>query len=621
MKLGIKILLALWMSALCMTSCAAVAGGLIGGLTASATIVGVQMAANKKKPDAKKPKKKRNRRHRQAEAAPVPPLTEEQQRKFDYYYLEAIRLKQAGDYDAAFDLLQHSLAINPHDASALYELAQYYLYLKQPERAEAALEQSVAAAPDNYWFAQALSQIYLQQNEADKATALLEDMVQRFSTRIDPLYSLLEIYNQQEDYDRVLDVLNLLEQRMGKNEQLSLEKFRIYLRKGDNKRAFGEMENLVAEYPQDLRYRVVLGDVYLQNGKKDEAYDIYQQVLAEEPDNAMAMYSLASYYEETGQDSLYQQQLDSLLLNRKVTPDIKSNIMRQLIIRNEQVDGDSLRIITLFDRIMQQDPDEPDLPMLYAQYLLSKGMNQQSLPVLRRVLDIDPTNTAARMTLLGEAVRQKDYKGIVNLCEAGIESNPDMLEFYYYLAFGYIQEDNRTDDVLSTCQKALAHVTPESKKEVVSEFYAIMGDSYHTKGMTEQAFAAYDSALVYNPDNIVVLNNYAYYLSLERRDLDRAEEMSYRTVKAEPGNATYLDTYAWVLFEKGNYAEARLYIDDAMKNGGGESSGVAEHCGDIYYMTGDVDGALKYWKQAWDMGIRTDVLKEKIEKKKYIPAD
>ena len=621
MKLGIKILLALWMSALCMTSCAAVAGGLIGGLTASATIVGVQMAANKKKPDAKKPKKKRNRRHRQAEAAPVTPLTEEQQRKFDYYYLEAIRLKQAGDYDAAFDLLQHSLAINPHDASALYELAQYYLYLKQPERAEAALEQSVAAAPDNYWFAQALSQIYLQQNEADKATALLEDMVERFSTRLDPLYSLLEIYNRQEDYDRVLDVLNQIEQRTGKNEQLSLEKFRIYLRKGDNKRAFGEMENLVAEYPKDLRYRVVLGDVYLQNGKKDEARDIYQQVLAEEPDNAMAMYSLAGYYEETGQDSLYQQQLDSLLLNRKVTTDVKSNVMRQLIIRNEQAGGDSLRIITLFDRIMQQDPDEPDLPMLYAQYLLSKGMNQQSLPVFKRVLDIDPTNTAARMTLLGEAVRQKDYKGIVNLCEAGIESNPDMLEFYYYLAFGYIQEDNRTDDVLSTCQKALAHVTSESKKEVVSEFYAIMGDTYHTKGMTEQAFAAYDSALVYNPDNIVVLNNYAYYLSLERRDLDRAEEMSYRTVKAEPGNATYLDTYAWVLFEKGNYAEARLYIDDAMKNGGGESSGVAEHCGDIYYMTGDVDGALKYWKQAWDMGIRTDVLKEKIEKKKFIPAD
>lgn len=621
MKLGIKILLALWMSALCMTSYAAIVGGLTGGPVASAAIAGAHTTANKKKPDAKKPKKKRNKQKRQTEAAPVPQLTEEQQRKFDYYFLEAIRLKQAGDYDAAFDLLQHSLAINPHDASALYELAQYYLYLKQPARATATIEQAVAADPDNYWYAQALSQLYLQQNEAEKATVLLEDMVQRFSTRIDPLYSLLEIYNQQEDYDRVLDVLNLLEQRMGKNEQLSLEKFRIYLRKGDNKRAFGEMENLVAEYPQDLRYRVVLGDVYLQNGKKEEAYDIYQQVLAEEPDNAMAMYSLASYYEETGQDSLYQQQLDSLLLNRKVTPDIKSNIMRQLIIRNEQADGDSLRIITLFDRIMQQDPDEPDLPMLYAQYLLSKGMNQQSLPVLRRVLDIDPTNTAARMTLLGEAVRQKDYKGIVNLCEAGIESNPDMLEFYYYLAFGYIQEDNRTDDVLSTCQKALAHVTPESKKEVVSEFYAIMGDSYHTKGMTEQAFAAYDSALVYNPDNIVVLNNYAYYLSLERRDLDRAEEMSYRTVKAEPGNATYLDTYAWVLFEKGNYAEARLYIDDAMENGGGESSGVAEHCGDIYYMTGDVDGALKYWKQAWDMGIRTDVLKEKIEKKKYIPAD
>ena len=124
MKLGIKILLALWMSALCMTSYAAIVGGLPGGPVASAAIAGAHTTANKKKPDAKKPKKKRNKQKRQAEAAPVPQLTEEQQRKFDYYFLEAIRLKQAGDYDAAFDLLQHSLAINPHDASALYELAQ-----------------------------------------------------------------------------------------------------------------------------------------------------------------------------------------------------------------------------------------------------------------------------------------------------------------------------------------------------------------------------------------------------------------------------------------------------------------------------------------------------------------
>ena len=107
-------------------------------------------------------------------------------------------------------------------------------------------------------------------------------------------------------------------------------------------------------------------------------------------------------------------------------------------------------------------------------------------------------------------------------------------------------------------------------------------------------------------------------MSVERRDLDKAEEMSYKTVKAEPNNATYLDTYAWILFEKGNYAEARIYMDNAMKSDEEKSDVVVEHCGDIYFMTGDVEGALKYWKKALEMGSESKTLKEKIEKKKYI---
>jgi tetratricopeptide (TPR) repeat protein len=236
---------------------------------------------------------------------------------------------------------------------------------------------------------------------------------------------------------------------------------------------------------------------------------------------------------------------------------------------------------------------------------------------LKKVLDIDPTNTAARMTLLGDAVRREDYKQVIDLCIPGTESNPDMLEFYFYLAIAYNQAE-RQDDALATCKKALERVTDKSKKEMVSDFYAVMGDIYHSKDQNVQAYAAYDSALVYNPSNIGALNNYAYYLSVERRDLDKAEEMSYKTVKAEPNNATYLDTYAWILFEKGNYAEARLYIDNAIKSDGEKSDVIIEHSGDIYYMTGDVDGAVKFWKQALKMGSKSKSLQKKIDKKKYI---
>ncbi|MDE6822346.1 tetratricopeptide repeat protein [Bacteroides acidifaciens] len=545
-------------------------------------------------------------------------VTAEQQRKYDYFFLEAMRMKEKKEYDAAFGLLQHCLDINPGASSALYEVSQYYMFLRQVPQGQAALEQAVAYAPDNYWYSQGLVNLYQQQNELDKAVVLLEKMVTRFPTKQEPLFSLLDIYSRQEKYNDVISTLNRLEKRLGKNEQLSMEKFRIYLQMKDDKKAFQEIESLVQEYPMDMRYQVILGDVYLQNGKKEEAYETYQKVLAAEPDNPMALFSMASYYEQTGQKELYQQQLDTLLLNKKVAPDTKINVMRQIIVENEQsATKDSTQVIALFDRVMKQDLDDPQVPMLYAQYLLSKNMEQEAVPVLEQVVDLDPANKAARLMLVSAAVKKEDYKQIIKVCEPGIEATPDALELYYYLAIAYHQAE-QTDSVLNVCNRALKHVTPDTRKEVVSDFYSIMGDIYHTKNQMAEAYAAYDSALVYNPSNIGALNNYAYYLSVERRDLDKAEEMSYKTVKAEPNNSTYLDTYAWILFEKGNYAEARIYIDNAMKSDGEKSDVIVEHCGDIYFMTGDVEGALKYWKQALEMGSESKTLKQKIEKKKYI---
>lgn len=602
------------LSTLLLTSCMAaqVVGSVAGG---TAVVSGYALGTNAV---AKKVKKKKDKKRKLRKENVVPQLTAEQQRKYDYFFLEAMRMKEKKEYDAAFGLLQHCLDINPNASSALYEVSQYYMFLRQVPQGQDALEKAVAYAPDNYWYSQGLVNLYQQQNELDKAVVLLEGMVTRFPAKQEPLFSLLDIYSRQEKYTDVISTLNRLEKRLGKNEQLSMEKFRIYLQMKDDKKAFQEIESLVQEYPMDMRYQVILGDVYLQNGKKEEAYEIYQKVLAAEPDNPMALFSMASYYEQTGQKELYQQQLDTLLLNKKVTPDTKINVMRQIIVENEQSSAkDSTQVIALFDRMMKQDQDDPQVPMLYAQYLLSKNMEQEAVPVLEQVVDLDPTNKAARLMLVSAAVKKEDYKQIIKVCEPGIEATPDALDLYYYLAIAYHQAE-QADSVLSVCNRALEHITPDTRKEIISDFYSIMGDIYHTKKQMKEAYAAYDSALVYNPSNIGALNNYAYYLSVERRDLDKAEEMSYKTVKAEPNNSTYLDTYAWILFEKGNYAEARIYIDNAMKSDGEKSDVIVEHCGDIYFMTGDVEGALKYWKQAQKMGSESKTLKQKIEKKKYI---
>lgn len=556
-------------------------------------------------------------------------LTFEQRRKFDYYFLEAVRLKEKGELDAAFDMYGHCLGIDSLSAAVRYELAQFYIYLGRTQKGEGYLQKAVALAPDNYWYKQTLASQFRKRGENELAVKVIEDMVERFPSRLEPLMELVDLYTRLKDYEQVIHTLNRLEELDGKSEQISIEKFRMFLQMGDSERAFSEMESLAQEYPYEMRYLTMLGDVYLENGKAQEAYDTFQKVLKEEPGYAPAMLSMASYYEKTGQDSLYQVQLDSVLLNQKVDNEVKANIMRQLIVHSERGDRDSTKIVGLFDSMLAQEQPDANVAMLAAQYLISKKMDDKAIPVLRQIIGIDPENKPAYLQLLSFAISKNDLEEVVDICTPAVEYMPDALEFYYYMGLAHYQQD-RNDEALEVFKKGIRQVNADSDKGMVSDFYAVLGDLYHTKKMNEHAYAAYDSALVYKDDNIGVLNNYAYFLSVEKKKLDKAEEMSYKTVKAEPTNNTYLDTYAWILFEKGKYAEARIYIDQAIQHGGTESSVVVEHCGDIYYHCGESEKALKYWIQAEEVAKKEaedknnarsaeelKLLKKKIANKKY----
>ena len=557
------------------------------------------------------------------------PLTYEQRRKYDYYFLEAVRMKQKGEYDAAFELYRHCLDIYPGSAATLYEISQFYMVLGQEEKSEQALKQAVRSDESNFWYKQTLAAYYQSKRDLPKAIAVYEDMAHQFPSRLEPLMALIELYNQTKSYQEVIKTLNRLEELDGKSEQISMEKFRMYLLMNNQEQAFQEIESLSKEYPYDMRYKTILGDVYLNNGHPHEAYDTYQKILKEEPGYAPALLSMASYYQKTGQDSLYHVQLDTILLNEDVESATKMDIMRQLIVQSEQTTKDSTQIVSLFNEILKRPQQNADLAMLCAQYLITKRMEKESVPVLHQVLALDPENKPARLQLLSYAIRDNNLDEVIKVASPALEYNPDAMEFYYYLGLAYYQKED-TDKALDVFQKGVKQVNAKSDKAIVSDFYAILGDIYNIKEMKAEAYAAYDSSLVYNPNNIATLNNYAYYLSVERKHLDKAEEMSYRTVKAEPENATYLDTYAWILFEKERYTEARIYIEQALKNGGDSSRVIVEHCGDIYYKLGEKEKALEYWKKADGMEVSTDDgstppteaeikrLKRKIALKRYI---
>ena len=559
----------------------------------------------------------------------VDPLTYEQRRKFDYYFLEAVRMKQKGEYDAAFQLYSHCLDIYPQSAAVLYEISQFYMFLGQESKGEEALKQAVRSDDTNFWYKQTLASYYQSKQNWLKAISVYEDMAQIFPSRLEPLLSLADLYNRTKSYDSLVSTLDRIEELDGKSEQVSMEKFRAYLQLDDMDKAFSEIQALVDEYPYDMRYRTVLGDVYLSNGRNEEAVKVYQDILREEPDYAPAMVSMASYYQKTGQDSLYNIQLDSILVNMNVDTKLKLDFMRQWILKSEQTDRDSTKIIRLFDTILTKEQPNADIPMLYAQYLITKKMEKESVPVLNKVLSLDPENKPARLQLLSYAIRDNNLDEVIRVATPALIYTPDAMEFYYYLGLAHYQKE-QTDEALDVFKKGVQQINEKSDKGIASDFYSILGDLYHSREMKAEAYAAYDSSLVYNPKNINTLNNYAYYLSVERVNLDKAEEMSFITVKAEPENSTYLDTYAWILFEKGRYTEARIYIEQAMENGGDSSQIIVEHCGDIYFKLGEKEKALELWKKALTLEASPEEgsvprpekeikrLKQKIALRKYI---
>lgn len=557
----------------------------------------------------------------------VTPLTAEQQRKFDMFFLEAVRQKEKGEYSAAYDLYRHCLDIQPHSSAVRYELAQFYAADEKDSLTQVNLEEAVAIDPDNYWYLQALGDLYLKEKQTDRAIAVYESIAARFPDKENALAGLLQIYTEKADYQNAINTLSKIETLEGPSEQLTMEKVRLYLLMKQNNLAYKELDDLCAKNPNDFRYRNLLAGLYIDNGDTDNGMKLLGEILRDDSLNASAHLTLASYYEKAGNDTLYNKEIKTVLLNPDLDSDTRLNVMRSLIAKSEQNAGkDSTRILNLFEVQLKMPQPNADLPMLCVQYMVLKKMPQATVqPVLEQILSIAPDNLPARLQLLSYYAKPEatnsDYESIIKICKPAISYNPDQLPFYYYLSIAYSQT-NRKDEAIGYLEKGRERVTAKSDPNMVSDLYGTLGDLYFQKKQLQKAYAAYDSSLVYKDDNILVLNNYAYYLSLYKERLDKAEEMSYRTIKSEPDNATYLDTYAWIMFVKGKYTQAHIYIDQALKNGGDKQSGIVEHAGDIYARLNKMTEAVDYWKKALKLGpddaVRKTKLQTKIRLKKYI---
>lgn len=544
-------------------------------------------------------------------------LTDEQQGRFDAFFMEAVRQKQLGNIEEAFDLYSHCLEINPTASAVLYELSQFYYTLNQPQKALEYLRKAVALEPTNYWYKEALASYFVARNMYDDAIGVYEDIYSQFPTKVDALSYLLSLYEQKEDYQNVIATLNRIETLEGKSEKISVAKFRIYFLQNNRKKAFSEIESLIAEYPNDDRYRNMLGELYLENDEPDKALTIFQDILREDSANTNAQVSMLAYYSTVGNDSLYRKNLLEVVRNPKLDSDNRLNLARAVVAMNEER-GDTLANVRFFDQMLSQSYATPDFANLAASYIMNVNPPRDTIrPILEKCVRLSPEEIMPTATLLQWAISDNDMEKVIELCRPASEYHPEIPTFSLYLAIAYFQSD-RSKEALEVIEKALDADNENADPEIMTEMYALLGDLRHEKGDSDGAFEAYESALSYKSSNIGVLNNYAYYLSLMGEQLEKAEDMSYRTVKAEPSNWTYLDTYAWILFKEERYSEAHIYIDEALKNGGRAHADIIEHAGDIYFKSGDKAGALVLWKEALEAGSESKTIKRKIKLKKYI---
>lgn len=538
---------------------------------------------------------------------------------YNYFFLEGICQEQKGYQSAAFDMFSRALELNPKAAEVYYKLASYYFQLKDTITTRKYLAKAAKTDPQNDTFQERLAQVCTAQKDYDDAINAYEHLYAINKTRIDVLQALLQLYAQKDNKKMMIDVLNRLELVNGTSEQLSLSKMQIYEEMGDKNKEYEELKKLVDNHPLELNYKVMLGNWFFNKGKRKEALAIYKAVLKEDPQQTAAKLSLVDYYNAIKDNNNAEALVEEILLSQKTDTDIKMAVLRQYInIYQTSNTKDSKKIFHLFDKALTPPQSSADIYMLKAAFMdIIKMPNDSIDNIYQKVLQIEPDNVPARINLIYNIWNKHHFDKVIELCKAAQLYNPTEMVFYYFQGYALYQK-HQNDEALEAFKKGVTQIKPDSKPDIVSDFYAIMGDILYEKGLTTEAFNAYDSCLSWKPDNYPALNNYAFYLSQTGKNLSKAESMSYKTIKAEPKNGIYLDTYAWILFKLKRYEEAKIYIEQAMRNYTKQDKTVLEHAGDIYSMTGNTDKAIEFWKKSLEEGNNNDILKQKLQTRKYI---
>lgn len=548
------------------------------------------------------------------------------ERKADYIFMEALSQHERGNEDAYFELISRARELDPGNLDLNFYEGSYRLILAGNDSVgfnrgfnmmKAHFEGNPSEYYNNYVFG-TLAERVGKPAEAMKVWTTLDSIYPDKSEVAFKLADALVATRDSANIAKGLAVYDRIEKARGKSIPLTTYKIRALLAQSvpDTAAIIGRMKQLLESSPKNPEFNVFAGDIFMMFDR-DSAIVYYDRACEFDPTSGVAHYSRANYYKTSGDSAAYEREIESALRLEDLQLSDKLGLLTEFI-------GNSLNNITpekeaslqsLFAELIEQNPHEPDIHELNSNFLAAIRQYDAAAEQMQYVLDMDPSGKNNWTMLVRLCFLSKDFGKAAQGAENALKYFPDDTELLSLLASAY-NSDGHPEKALEVYDRMLTVVSPSDRAKL-SDVYTGRGDVMYNQQLLDSAFASYEKAIELNPDNMLALNNCAYYMAVQGIDLEKAERMSARTVEADPENVSALDTYAWILFRRKEYVEAKAYIDKVLALEPEPSAELYAHAGDIYYMAAEPKLAVEFWEKALELDPDNALLKKKVKNRAY----
>lgn len=500
------------------------------------------------------------------------------------------------NFESAEKAFRDLVARYKWDAASRYELARLLVGTGSVQEALQMAEEAYDLDQSNKWYGELLGSLYEQTGQNAKLISLIEKMLKENPNNTAALEKIAQAWLLNNKPAKALVYLNKIEKIEGVSEALSLQKHRIYadgLKK--NKEAARELVLLSEAFPDESRYKIMLAEFYGKTGETAQAVKIYEQMLKQDPNDVYTAISMADLYQKLGDRGNVFNTLKRAFESPALGAEPKLQVFLTLYTPEQIYDSEKVAALELITILNTAHPREPKLLAIKGDLLYKAKREQEARADLVQSIALDSSRYFVWEQVLFVMSSLNDTLGLASYSNRCRQLFPFQPIPFFFEGMMQARNGNHAEAARLFMEgKSLVSGNPA----LAEQFAMFLGDTYHALDEPVKSDSAYEEALRLNADNVYVLNNYAYYLSVRKTALEKAEKMSAKAIAMEPNNATYLDTYAWVLYQQGRYEEAHYWIEKTLNADPSPSATLYDHAGDILFKLNRVEEAVGMWQKA-----------------------